>query len=156
MKALGRFTGTNNLTANAKIKDGETIVQTAVIKQTGNLTLYDRTPYLDTGWTVYSGNTYQKTWATAPTVLWMEDSIMTEGSDKDLLNDHEWIHDTGVLYFRDDSQRPNKIEVDILVKKFPAHSSSILTPYHFPEGLHFVRSCNAVVTGTVNYSLSYC
>ena len=65
-------------------------------------------------WTSYSGNTWQKTGVTTePYVVWIDGTKLTKGSDKDSLNDHEWIWDTNVLYLRDDTGDPDVTGVSI-------------------------------------------
>lgn len=40
-------------------------------------------------------------------IVVMDGTLLTEGSAKDVLNDHEWVWDTDVLYLRDDTGDPD-------------------------------------------------
>jgi len=61
-----------------------------------------------------ASNTYQKTGVTTePYMVWMDGTLLTKGSDKDNLNDHEWIWEANVLYLRDDSGDPDVTGVTI-------------------------------------------
>jgi peptidoglycan/xylan/chitin deacetylase (PgdA/CDA1 family) len=62
---------------------------------------------LKTGWTVYSGDTYQVALTTQCQRVYKDGVTMTLGSGKDALNDHEWFWASNVLYFRDDSGNPD-------------------------------------------------
>lgn len=66
------------------------------------------------GWTVYSGTTYQSALATATTKqVFMDDVRLVEGTDRDTLNDHEWAAAANVLYVRDDTGDPDITGVTI-------------------------------------------
>lgn len=61
-----------------------------------------------TTWTSYAGNTWQKTGVTTePVQVFMDDTRLIEGADRDSLNDHEWVWAGDVLYVRDDTGDPD-------------------------------------------------
>jgi hypothetical protein len=67
-----------------------------------------------TSWTSYSGNTWQKTGVTIePFRVYLDDVLLTEGADRDTLNDHEWVWAADILYVRDETGDPDGSGVTI-------------------------------------------
>lgn len=68
-----------------------------------------------TGWTLYSGTTWQKTLATPTRVVLIDGQALTEGTGKDSLNNLEFKMDraAGILYLRVDSGNPNGTAIEI-------------------------------------------
>ena len=52
-------------------------------------------------------NTWEATLTTETPSVWMDDLYLTNGSDKDSLNDHEWFWEGNKLYVRDNTGDPD-------------------------------------------------
>jgi len=63
-----------------------------------------------TGWSVFSGTTYQKALTTQPTLVVVNDSTWaTLGSGSGTLNNGEWFWAANVLYYRSDAGNPDAL-----------------------------------------------
>lgn len=62
---------------------------------------------IKTVWAVYAGTTYETALTTDPLQTFMDDVRLIEGTDRDSLNDHEWVWAADVLYVRDDTGDPD-------------------------------------------------
>ncbi len=58
-------------------------------------------------WTSYAGATWEAALTTECNQVFMDSARLTEGADRDSLNDHEWVWAANVLYVRDDTGDPD-------------------------------------------------
>lgn len=94
-----------------------------------------------TTWTSYSSNTWQKTGVTTePLQVFMDDTRLTEGSDRDSLNDHEWVWASDVLYVRDETGDPDGSGVEIEASQRDKATTMTGRSYLRFENLRFCKA----------------
>ena len=90
-----------------------------------------------TTWTQYAGTTWQHGLTTQPKSVVMDGVWLTLGTNRDTLNDHEWIWVSNVLYLRDDTGDPDTTGVVIEVSQRNTLLTGTAKPYITIENLSF-------------------
>ena len=70
------------------------------------------------GWGIYSGNIFQKNLPRKTYLLMKNKQVLSNGSDRNSLNNQQWVWQGGVLYFRDDSGNPDATQSLIEVGQY--------------------------------------
>lgn len=105
---------------------------------------------LSTSWTTYSDDTYMINVATQPKIIWVDGEKSTEGTDKDFLNDHEWVWESGNLYYSDKTGSPATSGISVEVNNSDSAIKVLSKNYITLDGIH-ARGSNDATTGAIFY-----
>jgi len=98
-----------------------------------------------------SPNTHRTFLITKPGQVFMDDTRLIEGSDKDLLNDHEWFWEDGYLYLRAYSGNPDDTGHMIQASQRPVAVNIRNKKYITVDGIRVEKAADSTGWGHTIY-----